>query len=99
MAQAFKADEDHADIVSEALAARRLAHLRVRRRGDLVVIESGPKRDPVPHARFRRVTVHLWRLEMPTHTGQWQPTPLRDQLERLVDILINDFSWTLTPIE
>jgi hypothetical protein len=97
--QRFKAEEDHSDIVSETLIAQRLAHLRVRRRGDLVVVESGSRRNPIAHARFRRVTVHLWRLEMATHTGQWQPTPFRDQLERLVEKLINDFSWTLAPLE
>ena len=95
----FQAEEDHVDIVREALAAQPLAHLRVRRRGDLVVIESGPKHEPIAHARFRRVTVHLWRMEMATHTGQWQPTPLRDQLQRLVEMLIKDFGWILTPID
>ena len=96
----FLAEEDHADIVREAFAAQDgLDHLRVRRRGDLVVVESGPKKAPIAHARFRRVTVHLWRLEMATHTGGWQPTPLRDLLERLLPVLIHDFSWTLTRIE
>ena len=48
-----------------------LSHLRVRRRADLLTLESGPTRDPFPHARLRRDTVHLWRLEMATHTGRW----------------------------
>jgi hypothetical protein len=96
----FHAEEDHADIVGEILASYEgLDHLRVRRRGDLVVIESGPNQDPISHARFRRVTVHLWRLEMATHTGQWQSTPLRDHLERLVEAVVRDFPWTLARIE
>ena len=96
----FHAEEDHAGIVREAIASYDgLDHLRVRHRGDLVVIESGSKKDPIAHARLRRVAVHIWRLEMATHTGQWQPTLLRDRLERLVETLIHDFPWTLARIE
>jgi len=96
----FHAEADHAAIVREILASYQgLDHLRVRHRADLVIIESGSPHDPIAHARFRRVTVHLWRLEMATHTSQWQPTPLRDQLERLVETLVQDFAWTLARIE
>lgn len=95
----YHAEEDHANIVRQTLASHQLQHLRVRRRADLVVVESGSQQEPIAHARFRRLTVHLWRLEMATHTSQWQPTPLRDQLERLVEMLIQDFAWTLARIE
>jgi hypothetical protein len=95
----YQAEESHVYVVREALAAQSFAHLRVRRRGDLVIIESGPKHEPIGHARFRRVTVHLWCMEMATHTGRWQPTPLRDQLQRLVEMLINNFGWVLTPVD
>lgn len=44
-------------------------HLRVRRHGALLIVESGPEDDPVKHARFRRDTVNLWILEIATHTG------------------------------
>ena len=66
-------------------------HLRARKHGALVVIESGPTSDPVPHARLRRVTKQWWTLEMPTHTGRWQKTPLRgtrlEILQALVDAM------------
>ncbi len=74
-------------------------HLRVRRRADLLTIESGSPRDPVPHARLRQVTVHLWRLEMPTHSGRWETTPFRDELTALLEMLVSDFSWALAPID
>ena len=76
-----------------------LGHLRVRRRGDLLTLESGPRRDPIRHARFRRDTVHLWRLEMATHTGRWQKTPFRDRLEALLELLVSAFPWTLAALE
>ena len=50
----------------------------------------------VRRARFRRVAAHIWELEMATHTGRWQPSGVRGTLERLVEMLINDFGWTLS---
>lgn len=74
-----------------------LGHLRVRRRGDLLTLESGPQNDPQRHARLRRVTVHLWRLEMPASRGRWNSTPFRDQLDVLLQMLVHQFPWTLAP--
>jgi hypothetical protein len=88
-------EEYWADELQDDLAQRGFRYLRVRRRADLLVLESGPSNAPWPHARFRRETVHLWRLEFPTHSGAWETTPFRDQLPHLVDTLINDFPWTL----
>ena len=75
-----------------------LRHLRARRRGRGVTIESGPVADPVAHARFRRDTVHLWLLEMPARGGLWDPTPYRDRVEHLMATLEEAFPWTLIQI-
>jgi hypothetical protein len=74
-----------------------LSHLRVRRRGDLLTLESGPPAAPRPHARLRRVTVHLWYLEMPASSNRWNLTPFRDQLKALLEMLAERFPWTLAP--
>jgi hypothetical protein len=74
-----------------------LSHLRVRRRGDLLTLESGPLEAPRRHARLRRVTVHLWCLEMPASSNQWDLTPFRDQLKVLLEMLAEQFPWTLAP--
>jgi len=93
------AEDGHVDQVTQAFATYDgLEHLRVRRRADLVVVESGPAKEPIPHARFRRIAAHLWVLEMATHTGRWQPSGARGPLEPLVETLIHDFGWTLSPI-
>ena len=76
-----------------------LQHIRVRRRADLLVLESGDRRDPIPHARLRRLSAQSWRLEMPTHTGGWDPTPFRDDLVPLLEMLRRDFTWTLARID
>lgn len=74
-----------------------LGHLRVRARGDVLTIESGPDKDPVRHARLRRETVHLWTLDMAGRGASWEPTALRDTADRLVAALVEQFGWVLTP--
>lgn len=82
----------------EFLHERGHEHVRARKRGAVITVESGPRKDPVRHARFRRDTVHLWLLEMPSHTERWQPTGIRGQLSELLTALVDNFPWTLTPI-
>lgn len=75
-----------------------LAHIRVRKRGNLLILESGPKDDPVPHARIRRTESGTWALEMP-HRSRWEPTPYQDrEQEPLLDLLRDAFGWMLMPI-
>lgn len=90
----------HADDVRDFLAEREgLEHLRVRRRADLLVVESGPDAAPIPHARLRRIAVHLWTLECATDTGRWEKTGFRNRLEPLLDILTSTLPWILAPRE
>lgn len=74
-----------------------LGHLRVRARGETLTIESGPEQDPVRHARLRRETVHLWRMDLAGRSGRWEATPLRDTTENLITALVEQFGWVLTP--
>jgi hypothetical protein len=84
--------------VQQRLRARGLSHLRARKYGATVIVESGPKDDPYKHFRVCRDTVHLWRLEMAGHSQRWEKTPFRDQLDTLVDLVIDSFPWTLTDL-
>jgi len=94
----FQAEPSDALTVEAVLAQDPgLSHLRVRRRGDLLTLESGPAENPRRHARLRRVSVHLWRLEMPAASGRWDLTPFRDQLKILLDMLLHQFPWMLAP--
>ena len=93
------ASRSDATTVIAFLRGRGLRHLRARHRADLVTIESGPAKDPWPHARLRRLGVDVWQLEMATHTGRWEPTPLRGSQDRLLTILVDQFGWTLQSIE
>jgi hypothetical protein len=76
-----------------------LEHLRVRERADLLVLESGPIDDPIPHARLRRLGREMWRLEMATHTGRWQVTPDHGPLRLLLQRLTQTYGWILAPRE
>lgn len=91
------AEDYHAEELADDLAARGFAHLRVRRRGAVLTIESGPKKDPISHARLRRDTVHLWVLEMPTTTERWEPTPYRQPIDAQLELLVTELAWTLAP--
>ncbi|WP_437573530.1 hypothetical protein [Sorangium sp. So ce887] len=90
---------EHAAAVRSYLAAQGLSHLRARKHGQMVIMESGPEADPIAHARLRRDTVHLWTLEIATHTGRWEKTGFRGLWQDLLKLLMTDFPWTLAPIE
>lgn len=92
----YNAEDFHADELAEDLADRGFPHLRVRRRGPLLTLESGDKREPFAHARLRRETVHLWRLEMPARGG-WEPTPFREPMDRHLERLTTELAWALAP--
>jgi hypothetical protein len=96
----FGSEEMAVDWLHERFkSVRELDHLRARKRGRTVTLESGPTPDVVAHVRFRRDTVHLWFLEMPARGGRWETTPYRDTLPALMELLEDQFSWTLAPID
>jgi len=90
----------HLQSVEEFLRGQAgLEHLRSRSRADVITLESGPDEDPFLHARLRRVAVSLWRLEMPTRSGRWEPTPIRGPLSEVLTSLISDFGWVLEQVD
>ena len=74
-----------------------LAHLRVRKYGALLILESGSRKDPIRHARLRRVTRQWWTPEVYSHTGDWSPLPERASITEVLDLLRTQFPWVLTP--
>lgn len=84
--------------LEDAISRHEFDHLRVRKRGDLLVVESGSKRDPVHHIRLRRATRQWYTLEIPTNTGQWQPVPIRARSEQIFETVLREFPWVLVPV-
>ena len=75
-----------------------LNHIRVRKRGEMLILESGPAHDSVPHARLRRRELGIWALEMP-YRSRWEVTPFHDRAkEAVLDLLLENFGWTLMPL-
>lgn len=95
---AKKAAPYDAERVEERLHQCGATHLRARKYGAAVLVESGPVADPTKHFRVRRDTVYLWCLDMADHRGRWERTPFRASLDELVQTVVEDFPWTLTPI-
>ena len=93
------AEPHDAEAVHAYLATRGAIHLRARKYGALVILESGPVEDPIPHARLRRDTVHLWTLEIATPTGRWEKTGFRALRNELLVLLMMTLPWTIAPIE
>lgn len=78
---------------------RELRHLRARKRGDMITLESGPKADPIKHMRFRKVTRQWWTVEMAVHTDRWERTPFREPLLPLMEYVHSSFPWLLVSRE
>ena len=96
----LKADSSAASYAQHLLnVVHGIVHLRTRQRADIVTIESGPTDDPVPHARLKRVGVHLWVLEIADQRSKWEPAPVRATLEAAVSSLVDEYGWVLTPID
>src|SRR4051812_8730468 len=95
----LQADVLDAAAVGKFFADQGLSHLRAHKYGALVIVESGPEDDPIPHVRLRRDTVHLWTLEIATHTGRWEKTGIRGLRNELLALLMTDFPWTIAPVE
>jgi hypothetical protein len=63
-----------------------------------VIVESGPKDDPVKHFRLRRDSVHLWCLEFAGRGDRWERTHVRENIVDSVSAVVEEFPWTLTEI-
>jgi hypothetical protein len=74
-----------------------LAHLRVRARGNLLIIESTDSCGNLcPHARLKKQSAHKWFLEMPSRKG-WESTFIEGTTIELMEWLIEKFPWSLAP--
>lgn len=94
------ADPSHLDSVAHwILRNPELAHLRAKRRGDLITLVSGPEGDSIPHARIRRVTTQWWTLELSVRAGRWEPTGLRSTILEVLDAAASELPWAFASRE
>ena len=95
----YHAEDHHARVVERLLHARKLSHLRARKYGTTVIVESGPKDDPVKHLRLTRQGTQLWLLDIADHRGRWERTPDRGSPEELITLVVEQFPWTLQSLD
>jgi hypothetical protein len=94
----YTAETYHPEHVENLLHERGFQHLRARKHGAAVVVESGPAKDAVKHFRVRRDTVHYWVLDIANHQGRWQRTPFRGLLDEMITLVPETFPWVLTDL-
>lgn len=92
--------EQHAldDVARQLNDVDGLQHLRVRKRGMILTVESGHLDDPDPHFRLRSLDSSTWALEFPARGTKWEPTPYIDTAHNLVEVVVNDFPWMIQPL-
>jgi hypothetical protein len=94
----YQADDSHAKTVERLLHARDLPHLRARKYGATIIVESGPTDDVYKHLRFTRDGIHVSQLHIANHRGRWEFTPFRGQLDELVTLVADTLPWTLQSV-
>jgi len=74
-------------------------HLRARKYGSTIIVESGPQDDAIKHVRLRRDTVHLWLLDIADHRDRWERTHVRALIDDVLTELVESFPWVLSSRE
>jgi len=92
----LQVEPHHVENVEAFIERENLSHLTVRKRGDTLTLVQGPPNDREPIARVRRITIQWWVLEIATHTGRWEPTPVQGVLHEVLDKLVAEFPWVLS---
>lgn len=76
-----------------------LDHLAVRRHGASLVLYTRLGDVNINRARLTAVSRTRWRLDMPVHTGRWQPTPFVGSLTEVFRILTSELAPLMGPLD
>ncbi len=93
-----------ADHIAEANLAdlvrrHRLSHLEVRRHGASLALYTSVLDDRVSRARRTAISRTRWRLDMPLHTGRWQPTPHEGSVLAIFALLTGELAPLIARLE
>jgi len=83
--------EDAEDLEEKLVQIKGLKHLRVKKRGDSLVIYSGPSTASQHHAKLTLLGGDIWGLSLPKHTGRWEPTPFTGTIDEILKTLVGNF--------
>ncbi len=90
-------EAEHIEIVEAFIEREKLSHLSFRKRADTITLRDGVGSDRIDLVRVRRISSQRWALDIATTAGRWEPTPLQGVLHELLDKLVLEFPWVLTP--
>ncbi|MFH1468572.1 MAG: hypothetical protein ABIO70_29550 [Pseudomonadota bacterium] len=76
-----------------------LDHLQVRRHGASLVLYTRTEGVNINRARLTAVSRTRWRLDMPLHTGRWQPTPFVGSLIDIFRVLTSELAPWIAPLD
>ena len=82
--------------VESKLQEKELYHLKVTKRGVNIVVYSEDENGKVNRCRFTYIKRGLFILNMANYSGKWEPTPFEGSLNELLEMVIEQFPWTLT---
>jgi hypothetical protein len=76
-----------------------LPHLEVRRHGASLILYTRLDDVNINRARLTAVSRTRWRLDMPLHTGRWQPTPYVGSLTAIFGVLTGELVPLMGPLD
>lgn len=81
--------------LEQALHDKGFTHLHVSKRGNSLVVYSKDGTESVNRSRLTLVGQKQYQLSMADHTGRWEPTPYKGNLEEMITMLTEEFSFAL----
>ncbi len=73
-----------------------LNHLKTGVRGKNIVVYSEYNGSRENRCRFTFVSGQKYILGMADHNGKWETTPFEGTVDELLDMVMNQFGWTLS---
>lgn len=84
--------------IARALSERGFPYLKVVGRGDHLVVYSEEDGLKTNRIRFTRVGLDRYQLGFANHRGNWQGSPFEGSVPELVDLVLEQFAFTLTEL-
>ena len=83
--------------LEDDLRKRGLVHLRVKKHGDSLLVQSGEASDPFNHFKLTALPSQQWRVSMGTRGVAWERTPFQGTLKEVVALVADTFPWMVEP--
>jgi hypothetical protein len=96
---AAKTLENEKIYIEKRLHEKELGYLKATIRSNNIAIYSGDEKNKENRCRFTQNKEGQFMLSMANYSGRWEATPFEGTLEELLEMVIEQFPWTLTDYE